>query len=111
MTEDILKKMFDYNARFESIVIPKPLTKEIKTKHPEFWGGLAVRVMIECGDVTALLCLFRIDELLRIRWEDVHWEYMATAPGHCRMRLDLHWRKTHQNERLTSRSAPASECF
>ncbi|KAJ7683605.1 hypothetical protein B0H14DRAFT_3101642 [Mycena olivaceomarginata] len=55
----------------------------------------SVRMMLQLLYIVSMLCLLRYDEALRITWQDVHFEPLEN--GGFRIRLDLPFRKTHQN--------------
>ncbi|EPQ50092.1 hypothetical protein GLOTRDRAFT_108720 [Gloeophyllum trabeum ATCC 11539] len=94
MDEATMKKLYEYNTSFDSQPIGT-VTKKRKADHPEYWAGHAIRNMLQLLYTLAMLCLLRFDEALRICWMDVTFE--KTSMGILRIRLDLPFRKTHQN--------------
>lgn len=94
MDQEILKKLYEYNSRYPVEGL-SPLSKKRKAEHPEDWGGYKVRAMLEVLYIISFLCLLRYDEALRIRWGDIHFD--KDENGIARIRLDLFFRKTHQN--------------
>ncbi|KAJ6598544.1 hypothetical protein B0H10DRAFT_2324218 [Mycena sp. CBHHK59/15] len=84
MDEPTMKKLWTYNTQHE---------------HPEDWAGHSVRMMLQLLYIVSMLCLLRYDEALRITWQDVQLEQLEH--GVLRVRLDLPFRKTHQNGGIT----------
>jgi hypothetical protein len=89
-----MKRLWEYNMTF-----PKdeygPTSRKRKFEHPEDWGGSVIRIMLQLLFLVSMLCLLRYDEALHIMWGDVHFETLMN--GVQRVRLDLPFRKTHQN--------------
>ncbi|KAJ7649070.1 hypothetical protein DFH06DRAFT_1083757 [Mycena polygramma] len=96
MDEPTMKKLWTYNTEFpvESSTSYGSTSKKRKQEHPEDWAGHSFRMMLQLLYVVSMLCLLRYDEALRITWQDVKFENIN---GVLRIRLDLPFRKTHQN--------------
>jgi integrase len=96
MDEPTMKKLWTYNTGFpvESSTSYGSTSKKRKQEHPEDWAGHSIRMMLQLLYIVSMLCLLRYDEALRITWQDVTFD-MET--GVLRIRLDLPFRKTHQN--------------
>lgn len=97
MDEPTMKKLWEYNMNFpvENSTSYGSTTKKRRQEHPEDWGGHSVRMMLQLLYIVSMLCLLRYDEALRITWQDVQFEQLEH--GVLRIRLDLPFRKTHQN--------------
>lgn len=89
-----MKKLWNYNMSFPADDYG-PTSRKHKYEHPEDWGGSIVRVMLQLLYLVSMLCLLRYDEALHIMWCDVYFETLAD--GAQRVRLELPFRKTHQN--------------
>ncbi|KAJ7861847.1 hypothetical protein B0H14DRAFT_2741456 [Mycena olivaceomarginata] len=89
-------KLWTYNTGFpvESSTSYGSTSKKRKQEHPEDWASHSIRMMLQLLYIVSMLCLLRYDEALRITWQDVTFD-MET--GVLRIRLDLPFRKTHQN--------------
>ncbi|KAJ7352232.1 hypothetical protein DFH08DRAFT_805507 [Mycena albidolilacea] len=100
MDEPTMKKLWTYNTGFpvESSTSYGLTSKKRKQEHPEDWAGHSIRMMLQLLYIVLMLCLLRYDEALRITWQDVTFD-MET--GVLRIRLDLPFRKTHQNGGIT----------
>ncbi|KAJ7870056.1 hypothetical protein B0H14DRAFT_2726455, partial [Mycena olivaceomarginata] len=96
MDEPTMKKLWTFNTGFpvESSTSYGSTSKKRKQEHPEDWAGHSIRMMLQLLYIVSMLCLLRYDEALRITWQDVTFD-MET--GVLRIRLDLPFRKTHQN--------------
>lgn len=92
-----MKKLYEYNMSFDRNEELAPNTKKQKQDHPECWAGFGLRLMLMLLYVTSMLCLLRYDEALKITWADVHFEEIRNSTVPFRVRLDLPFRKTHQN--------------
>ncbi|KAJ6622750.1 hypothetical protein B0H10DRAFT_2174975 [Mycena sp. CBHHK59/15] len=84
---------------FESSSSYGSTSKKRRHEHPEDWAGHSVRMMLQLLYIVSMLCLLRYDEALRITWQDVQLEQLEH--GVLRVRLDLPFRKTHQNGGIT----------
>ncbi|KAJ7895216.1 hypothetical protein B0H14DRAFT_2681632 [Mycena olivaceomarginata] len=100
MDEPTMKKLWTYNTGFpvESSTSYSSTSKKRKQEHPEDWAGHSIRMMLQLLYIVSMLCLLRYDKALRITWQDVTFD-MET--GVLRIRLDLPFRKTHQNGGIT----------
>ncbi|KAJ7150520.1 hypothetical protein C8R43DRAFT_1107428 [Mycena crocata] len=97
MDETTMKKLWTYNSEFpvENTTSYGSTSKKRRQEHPEDWAGHSVRMMLQLLYIVSMLCLLRYDEALRITWQDVHFETLEN--NILRIRLDLPFRKTHQN--------------
>jgi hypothetical protein len=97
MDEPTMKKLYEYNMSFNRDEELAPNSRKRKHDHPECWAGFGLRLMLMLLYVVSMLCLLRYDEALKITWADVHFEYISNSTNPYRLRLDLPFRKTHQN--------------
>ncbi|KAJ7252839.1 hypothetical protein C8J57DRAFT_1437368 [Mycena rebaudengoi] len=97
MDEPTMKKLWTFNTEFvvEGSSGYGATSKKRRHEHPEVWAGHSVRMMLQLLYIVSMLCLLRYDEALRITWQDVRFEQLEH--GVLRIRLDLPFRKTHQN--------------
>ncbi|KAJ7830235.1 hypothetical protein B0H14DRAFT_2366008 [Mycena olivaceomarginata] len=96
MDEPTMIKLWAYNTQFsvKSSTSYGSTSKKRKKEHPENWAGHSVRMMLQLLYIFSMLCLLRYDEALRTTWQNVKLE---SPGGVLRIRLDLPFRKTHQN--------------
>ncbi|TDL15193.1 hypothetical protein BD410DRAFT_778284 [Rickenella mellea] len=95
MDEDTIRKLWEFNMfytdnRTEAM---QPISRKEKEETPTLWAGPNVRLMLQLLYITAMLCLLRSDEVLRIRWSHVVFEPFN---GSFRIKITLPFRKTHQ---------------
>ncbi|KAG1871447.1 hypothetical protein F4604DRAFT_2014217 [Suillus subluteus] len=93
MDEQTMKELYEYNVNFANEDFGPTLNKR-KAEAPQNWAGSSVRLMLQLMFVTAMLLLLRFEEVLRITWSDVRFEYYQ--PRRRRIRLMLPFCKTHQ---------------
>lgn len=87
-----MKELHKYNTNFVDEDFG-PTSKKRKAEAPQSWAGSTTRIMLQLMFITAMLVLLRFEEVLRITWSDVQFQYHH--PRH-RVRLMLPFRKTHQ---------------
>lgn len=99
MDEPTMKKLYEFNMLFEKKDEEHTsTTRKRKQEHPECWATFGLRLMLMLLYTVSMLCLLRYDEALRITWADVHFENLPNSTRNpFRVRLDLPFRKTHQN--------------
>lgn len=93
MDEQTMKELYEYNVNFTNEDFG-PTSNKWKAKAPQSWAGSTVRLMLQLMFITAMLLLLRFEEVLRITWSDVRFEYYQ--PRRRRIRLMLPFHKTHQ---------------
>ncbi|KAG1873454.1 hypothetical protein C8R48DRAFT_455825 [Suillus tomentosus] len=93
MDEQTMRELYEYNINFIDEDFG-PTSNKRKIEAPQSWAGSTVRLMLQLMFVTAMLLLLRFEEVLRITWSDVQFEYYQ--PRRRRIRLMLPFRKTHQ---------------
>jgi hypothetical protein len=104
MDEQTMKELYEYNINFANEDLG-PTSNKRKAEAPQSWAGSTVRLMLQLMFVTAMLLLLRFEEVLRITWSDVQFEYYQ--PRQRRIRLMLPFRKTHQYGGQFRRKFPA----
>jgi len=97
MDEPTMRKLYEYNMAFDRNEELAPNSRKHKQDHPECWAGFGLRLMLMLLYTISMLCLLRYDEALKITWADVHLEEISGSAIPYRLRLDLPFRKTHQN--------------
>jgi hypothetical protein len=97
MDEPTMKKLYEYNMSFDRNEELAPNSRKRKQDHPECWAGFGLRLMLMLLYTISMLCLLRYDEALKITWADVHLEEISNSTIPFRLRLNLPFRKTHQN--------------
>ncbi|KAI0681806.1 hypothetical protein C8T65DRAFT_598035, partial [Cerioporus squamosus] len=95
INESTLKKMWEFNEAFPREASLRTISKQWKKDHPEYWGGYNSRCMLHLLDLNAFLCLLRYEEALHIQWHHISVE--DYGQGKFKVRLELPFRKTHQN--------------
>lgn len=95
-----MRSLYHFNMQFaitkDNPLASESLSRKRKKKNPEEWAGFAYRTMLQVAYITSMLCLLRSDEVLHIQWSDVKFESYH-GPGSLRLKLQLPFRKTHQN--------------
>ncbi|KAH9012933.1 hypothetical protein EDB85DRAFT_2221837 [Lactarius pseudohatsudake] len=89
MTQDTLKKLYDFNRRPENWDL-KDYTPGTKKKDGDQWGGPRARRLLQLAFTLAFSCLLRVDEVLKIQSHD----FVLLDPH--TLVLTLPFRKTSQ---------------
>ena len=92
--EQTMRELYEYNINFVDEDFG-PTSKKRKAEAPQNWAGSTVRLMLQLMFNTAMLVLLRFEEVLRITWNDVEFQYYHPRRLR-RVRLMLPFRKTHQ---------------
>ncbi|KAF7983637.1 hypothetical protein HWV62_20578 [Athelia sp. TMB] len=94
--EETMKRLYTFNMKFPQDEVPTATSRKRKLEEPECWAGYGLRLMLMLLYCVSMLCLLRYDEALRITWDNVTFG-KDFASGNHYVRLDLPFRKTHQN--------------
>ncbi|KAF7983643.1 hypothetical protein HWV62_20590 [Athelia sp. TMB] len=96
MDEPTMKKLYTFNKTFDPNEEHTLQPRKRKQEDQHCWAGYGLRLMLMLLYCVSMLCLLRYDEALKITWADVSFEY-DLATNTLIVRLDLPFRKTHQN--------------
>ena len=96
MDEPTMKKLYTFNKTFDPNEEHTSQPRKRKQEDQHCWAGYGLRLMLMLLYCVSMLCLLRYDEALKITWADVSFEY-DLATNTPIVRLDLPFRKTHQN--------------
>jgi hypothetical protein len=89
MTQETLLKLYKFNTLPENWQL-KAYTPGTKKKDTDKWAGGRARRLLGLAYTIALLCLLRVDEVLKIQCHDI------IILGDKKIQLTLPFRKTNQ---------------
>ncbi len=89
MTQDTLKRLYDFNQRSENWDL-KGYTPGTRNRAGDQWGGGHTRRLLGLAFTLAFSCLLRADEVLKIKSQDI------VLIGEHRLELTVPFRKTSQ---------------